>query len=150
MQTCDYTLTFIKAALALNFVSFFVSSPKLMYMRNKQYKHVFRSLFLLERDKYRIRKNFSGSKIKRFTPKIDHHRFLIVIVYYKVHHVQSECIVSDAQSYNAKIRSSLKFLLNIPILILHSFTQWNIYLLASKYDLIPCFSCIPKEIFKKN
>ena len=41
----------IKEALAVNFICFF-SSPNLMHMKNKQFKHVFERHFLLECNKY--------------------------------------------------------------------------------------------------
>ena len=43
---------FLKVAVAVNFVFFYFYSLKLMYMKNKQYKRVSRSLFQLERNRY--------------------------------------------------------------------------------------------------
>ena len=49
-NTCCKFFLSVKAALAVNF-RVFSSSSKLMYMKNKQYKHAFGSLFHLERNK---------------------------------------------------------------------------------------------------
>ena len=59
-----YDKLIIKAALRVNFGLFFLSS-KLIYMKNKQCKHVFGSLFYLERNTYcsTFTKNIDSSLI---------------------------------------------------------------------------------------
>ena len=83
---------FQSSGIRCKFCVFSFSSSTLMYMKNKQHKHVLRSLFHPKHNKY--------------------------------------CST---------------FTIN-----LHSFTHNHIYLLASKYILIPHCSCIPKEMFLKK